>query len=74
MFDSKSEPKDESAFLEELEQSAFGDYDDYYEAEPPRNFLGMSSGQRFVIALMLLGTVVVVGLLCLLVTEKVLIF
>lgn len=71
MFDSLREPKDESAYLDELEESAFGDY---LEPAPSNRFLGMTVGQRFVISLMLLGTVVAVGLLCLLVTEKVLIF
>ena len=39
-----------------------------------RNFLGMTPGQRLLIALMLFLAVVVVGFLCLLATEKVLIF
>ncbi len=42
--------------------------------ETRRNFLGMSPGQRLLIALMLFLAVAVVGFLCLLVTEKVLIF
>ena len=71
MFDSLQEPEDKSAYLDELEESAFGDY---MEPAPPRRFLGMTSGQRFLISFLLFGTVVVVGLLCLLVPEKVLIF
>ena len=34
-------------------------------------FLGMTSGQRFILSLLLLGTVVVLGLTCLVVTAKV---
>jgi hypothetical protein len=71
MFNSVKDPLDDATYFGELEDSAFGDY---LEAPPPRDFLGMSAGQRFVVSLILLGTVVVVGLLCLLVTEKVLLF
>ncbi len=70
MFDNLDDPLD-LTYFGELEDSAFGDY---VEDAHPRHFLGMTPGQRFVISLMLFGTVVVVGLLCLLVTEKVLIF
>lgn len=37
-------------------------------------FLGMTPGQRFMLSLLLLGTVVVLGLMCLMVTGKVFIF
>jgi hypothetical protein len=39
-----------------------------------RDFLGMTPGQRLLIALLLFLAVAVVGFLCLLVTQKVLIF
>ena len=71
MFDSLRGSKDDSSFFDEQEQSNFRDY---LEAPPAPRFLGMTAGQRFVVALLLFGTVAVVGLLCLLVTEKVLIF
>lgn len=49
-----------------------------FEVQEPRpargNFLGMTSGQRFIISLLLLGTVIVLGLMCLMVTGKVFIF
>jgi hypothetical protein len=52
--------------------------DDYlyevYEQEYPRRFLGLTSAQRFIISLLLLGAVSVIGVLCLLVTEKIWIF
>jgi hypothetical protein len=37
----------------------------------PRRFLGMTSVQRFVIAVMLLASVCVLGMMCLLITGKV---
>jgi hypothetical protein len=43
-------------------------------SKPRRNFLGMTPGQRLLIALLLFLTVAVVGFLCLLVAQKVLIF
>ncbi|HEY70861.1 MAG TPA: hypothetical protein G4O08_09780 [Anaerolineae bacterium] len=43
-------------------------------SKPRRNFLGMTPGQRLLIAFMLFLAVAVVGFLCLLVTQKVLIF
>ena len=71
MFDTPHETTDKSDFFETSEDSSF----DSLEASTPRGrFLGMTPGQRFVIALLLFGTVAVVGFLCLLVTEKVLIF
>jgi hypothetical protein len=71
MYDSLRESEDDSNFLDALSESPF---EDYAEKAPPRRFLGMTAGQRFTISLLLLGMVVVVGLLCLLVFEKVLIF
>jgi hypothetical protein len=71
MFNTPYESSDNSDFFEIAEDSAFDPLD---EIEPRGRFLGMTPGQRFVIALLLFGTVAVVGFLCLLVTEKVLIF
>jgi hypothetical protein len=52
--------------------------DDYlyeaYEQEYPQRFLGLTSVQRFIISLLLLGAVIVIGVLCLLITEKIWVF
>jgi hypothetical protein len=73
MFDELRQLSDGEALFEEPEE-----YEYEYEVEdlgpPPRNFLGLTPGQRFVLALMLLGTVVVFGLMGLLVTGKLAIF
>jgi hypothetical protein len=37
-------------------------------------FLGMTAGQRFVLSLLLLGTVIILGLTCLMVTERIWLF
>lgn len=71
MFDSLQDLNDDSASLDNLDRDIFRDY---VEKAPAPRFLGMTAGQRLVISLTLLLTVVVVGMLCLLVTEKVLIF
>ncbi len=39
-----------------------------------RRFLGMTPGQRFLLSILLLATVMVMGAMCLLVTEKVIVF
>jgi hypothetical protein len=70
MFDGLQNLDDDSA-LDDFGSGAFGDY---LETAPAPRFLGMTAGQRFVISLALMLTVAVVGVLCLLVTEKVLIF
>jgi hypothetical protein len=71
MFDSLQDLNDDIASLEDLEGGA---YTDYVETAPAPRFLGMTAGQRFVISLTLLLAVVAIGMLCLLVTEKVLLF
>jgi hypothetical protein len=71
MFDSLQDLNDEMASLDDVKGGA---YTDYVEKAPAPRFLGMTAGQRFVISLTLLLTVVAVGMLCLLVTEKVLLF
>ena len=72
MFDDlRGIDEDDGAMFEEpaaveLEMEDYG---------PPRgNFLGMTPAQRFLISLLLLGTVIVFGTMCLLVTQKVMIF
>jgi hypothetical protein len=61
----------EEPFEEAPEETPF----EVEEPRPPRgNFLGMTAGQRFILSLLLLGTVVILGLMCLMVTGKVFIF
>ena len=72
MFDNLRRLSDgEEPFIEEEQEVPF-------EVEEPRrprrNFLGMTAGQRLILSLLLLGTVIVMGLMCLMVTEKVFIF
>lgn len=71
MFDDLREMSDGTSMFEEPMESPYE-----IEAEITNRsfFLGMSPAQRFVISLLLLGTVFVVGLMCLMVTEKLLIF
>ena len=46
-----------------------------YDRELRRGlFLGMTSAQRLVVSLMLLATVIVIGAMCLIVTERMAIF
>jgi hypothetical protein len=75
MFDELRQLSDGEALFEEPESY---DYEYEYEAEelgpPPRYFLGLTPGQRFVLSLMLLGTVTVIGLLGLMVLGKLAIF
>jgi hypothetical protein len=71
MFDSLQDLNGDPGSFDDFEGGVFSDY---VEKAPAPRFLGMTAGQRFVISLTLLLTVVVVGMLCLLVTEKVLIF
>jgi hypothetical protein len=71
MFDSAQDKTGEPSFLNDLD----GDLADAYtETVMKPQFLGMTAGQRFVIALLLLLAVAVVGVLCLVVTGKVLLF
>jgi hypothetical protein len=41
------------------------------KAQPERRIIGMTAAQRLVIAIMLLATVFVVGLMCLMVTGRI---
>ena len=71
MFDSLRDMSDDST---EFEQPV----DTIFESEPydagAGRFLGMTAGQRLVISILLLATVIVLGLTCLMVTEKVWLF
>ncbi len=73
MFDELRQLSDGEPVFEEPEE-----YEYEYEVEdlgpPPRYFLGLTPGQRFVLSLMMLGTVVVIGLLGLMVLGKLSIF
>ena len=68
MFDSLRDMSDDST---EFEQPV----DTIFEPEPydigAGRFLGMTAGQRLVISILLLATVIVLGLTCLMVTEKI---
>ena len=71
MFDSLRDMSDDST---EFEQPV----DTIFEPEPhdigAGRFLGMTAGQRLVISILLLATVIVLGLTCLMVTEKIWLF
>jgi hypothetical protein len=68
MFDDLRDAPEESDFLDEEYESPY---------EPARatrrrgRFLGLTSAQRLVLSILLMGTVVVIGILFLLVTGKV---
>ena len=57
--------------FDEDDDELYGAYAEEYQKE---RFLGMTSGQRFVISILLLATVIVVGTLILLLTEKIWLF
>ena len=62
--------EDDGSMFEEPEELAF----DVEDLGPRRGyFLGMTPAQRFLISLLLLGTVIVLGAMCLMVTQKVMI-
>jgi hypothetical protein len=67
MFDNLREMSDDSALFQEVgdEQPAAKRV-----RRPRRKFLGMTPGQRFILAILLLFTVLVMGMMCLLVTQK----
>lgn len=68
MFDNLREITDDSAEFDEPVESIFEQ--DFEQAGDGR-IMGMTAGQRFFISLMLLATVIVLGITCLMVTEKV---
>ena len=62
--------EEDGSMFEEPAELAF----DVEDVGPRRgNFLGMTPAQRFLISLLLLGTVIVLGSMCLMVTQKVMI-
>lgn len=61
----------EQADLTPLEHEAEETFEEVKPYRPKKRFLGMTAGQRLVIALMLLFTVCVLGTLALLVFEKI---
>jgi hypothetical protein len=71
MFDNARDKTGNDSFLDDMD----ADFADAYtETVVERQFLGMTPGQRFVIALLLMLAVAVVGVMCLVVTGKVLLF
>jgi hypothetical protein len=68
MFDELRGMSDESSEMEGTEEMF---YDLEAEAAPEVRIFGMTVGQRFIIAILLLATVAVLGMSCLLVFEKV---
>jgi hypothetical protein len=71
MFDNLREMTNESYGIEESDESPFETAD--YRA-PERRIFGMTTGQRLVLSILILATVVVMGLSCLMITEKVWLF
>ena len=73
MFDDLRQLTDDEPLFDSPKEESFE-----VEPEAPRPqrgyFLGMTPAQRFMLSLLLLGTVVVLGLMCLMLTEKVFIF
>ena len=68
MFDSLRDMSDDSTEFEQPVDTIFEP--EPYDPEAGR-FLGMTAGQRLVISILLLATVIVLGLTCLMVTEKI---
>jgi len=68
MFDNLRDISDDSAEFDEPVDSIF---DQDFEAAGNGRIMGMTAGQRFFISLMLLATVIVIGITCLMVTQKV---
>lgn len=71
MFDDlRGIDEDDGSMFEEPAELAF----DVEDVGPRRGyFLGMTPAQRFLISLLLLGTVIVIGFMCLMVTQRVMI-
>lgn len=77
MFDNLREQANSTPFYEDEDQ--FRKAEGLSAAPPPRriangSFLGMSPGQRFIIAVMLLIAVCALGSMCLLITGKISLF
>jgi hypothetical protein len=72
MFDNLRDLSDDSALFPEPEEIEDEEVEE--EVLPPTPevpFLGMTAIQRFILSALLLGTVIVVGALCLMVTRKI---
>ena len=72
MFDNLREMSDDSGLFQEVgdEQPAAKRV---RRKGSGKKFLGMTPGQRFILAILLLFTVAVMGMMCLMVTQKVMI-
>lgn len=68
MFDNLRDISDDSAEFDEPVDSIF---EPELEEAGDGRIMGMTAGQRFFISLMLLATVIVIGITCLMVTQKV---
>ncbi len=71
MFDDLRRATEPPEPFEEEEEMAF---DTFEQAMPERRIFGMTAGQRFVISLLLFGTVAVLGAMCLVVTQAIWLF
>jgi hypothetical protein len=72
MFDNLRELSDDSGLFpepEEIEEEEVEEED--LPPAPEVRFLGMTAVQRFILSALLLGTVIIVGALCLMVTRKI---
>jgi len=66
MFDNLRDLSDGSSLFEDSADTQYA----AGPKGPPRRFLGLTPPQRFLLSLMLFASVVMIGLMCLLVTEK----
>jgi hypothetical protein len=66
MFDNLRDLSDGSSLFEEPAQAEYAPV----PKGPPRRFLGLTPAQRFLLSLMLFASVVIIGLMFLLVTER----
>lgn len=69
MLDDLREQADQDSDLDDEEATATTYFRQRYQSDTP--FLGMTAGQRLVIAMMLLVLVCILGTFCLAITEKV---
>ena len=66
MFDNLRDLSDGSSLFEDPADAQYA----ATPRGPQRRFLGLTPAQRFLLSLMLFASVVMIGLMCLLVTEK----
>jgi hypothetical protein len=71
MFDNLREMSDDAGLFEEADEQPF---EFPVEERPEVRFLGMTAGQRLILSLLLLATIIVMGMSCLVVTGKVVFF